>query len=1362
MYRILFVTIFASLSALNAQTVLQSGDLALVSLGAIIGSIDGDCLQESNTGSVPGRDRISFITFKDIAPGTNIDITDNGWEREFPGLWGNTEGFVRITRTLDTIRAGTVITFELPTMINDPYEAVSPDQNWTFESLGTNALNFNDSGDQIYFLQGGFWNNGTIQGCCNGNQDASYEGGRILFAFNSKTEWISLGMDSQESGLHPDVSACFNMAPTINITPFASYAGPVTEASQLEWIQRISDPTNWAAFPDCQSFIDAGLFTSIPIQTNNMSIACTVCQGCDSIEETLSFSLPLTGGPFTIDYTNGLDTFRLTNVEDGATDTRTISTTTTFELTQVTGIDGCPVFSNFDQPTTTVSISNNLTINRLREQSALCTGVNSGLIEVEVQNGIPPYIIDWNLDSLDGLTLATDLAAGEYIVEVIDSIGCMVNDTILLVQTIPLSLNCETSQEVTPGDNNGEIMIQVNGGSMPYNLNWAGPNNTSGVMRDNVDNPIGISGLSEGTYDFTITDSNGCSATCSNTLGAVNCTLEITNMLPTNPTCGGQDGSIQVEIMGANGLNIMYDWGNINIDGQENPMNLGAGLYKVTITDSANCMAEDSVLLTTNTPPLIACTVVNNVTTVGGNEGSLNITVQSNDNPPYKVVWNNATTGMLDSLENLTLNSFDIPNLTAGIYEFTLTDANGCSAICNSEILDVVNCNLELDLIIDRPNTCNEPEGGRLEARFTGATGRVSNFDWNLDQFDGQSQVAGLGEGTYILTITDDAGCMDSDTVQFGSFVPLSIDCQVIDQPDIGGSNGVAQLEIIGGTASFEINLTGPTTQNLFSDGTSLIRFSDLQEGVYTVTVLDEAGCLQECMFALGPQNCTLQLSFETVNPDCFDPSSGIIKPIVRGAKGQVFYDWSINDFDGLDSLSGLSAGTYILTVIDTTNCLLTDSVTLAVDSDIVIACETIRDETRNNAFDGTAQVTVTGGQTPFQIEWEGPDNMRGSLTDVDMGIIFIEDLMAGLYDLTITDANGCSAPCSFTIRRDEISTCALSVQLNAIPPSCSDPNSGIVNSRVSGATGAITYDWNQDIYDGLDSLMGVPVGMYELVVMDESNCTDTALVEVNASRDLVFETEIVQPPTCLNMGGEIAITQISGGEAPFFASLNGSTPQTVETFPFSYTGLDEGVYSLILTDNSSCSDSITATIDESSPPLTLSLGPDFSIKAGEEVILQGIPNFSPTSLTWVASDSTTKLPDSLTILVKPAETTLFTLTVFDRFGCFAMDEVLVNVDSKTKIYAPNAFTPNGDGINDRFSLYGGLNIEIVKSLMVFDRWGDLIFQAEDFPPDDRFGWDGNFFDGRKAVEGTYIYWAKVERTDGTETLIKGEINLIR
>ena len=229
-----FLNLLIPKQELFAQTILNPGDLLILGVNA-------------NTGGSP--DEISFVCFKDITTGTEIQITDQGYEYCAAGFWGNYEGGAKLTRTGGTITAGTVITFK-----TNLIAFLFPDVAWSVTDLDptvlASKLNLNSGGDQIYFAQGGVW---TSNGLCNNDYPGS--SGRILFGFSTSGAWTSMGNSTKESALYPSAS-CFNMSPT-GKTDFNKYTGPLTAATQSAWIKRVNDPLNWSSYGSSAAYFSA-------------------------------------------------------------------------------------------------------------------------------------------------------------------------------------------------------------------------------------------------------------------------------------------------------------------------------------------------------------------------------------------------------------------------------------------------------------------------------------------------------------------------------------------------------------------------------------------------------------------------------------------------------------------------------------------------------------------------------------------------------------------------------------------------------------------------------------------------------------------------------------------------------------------------------------------------------------------------------------------------------------------------------------------------------------------------------------------------------------------------------------------------
>ncbi len=234
----------SSLFDITTVTNFGPGDIAIV----------GMCVNMSACGGAGGEDEISFVSFEDITPGTTIDLTDNGFERVGCGsnTWGNTEGVVRITRTTSTILKGTVITLRI--LDQTVFTPLQPDASWTvsYPNSGFGTFNLNGTDEQVYIMQGGTWNKGT-----SGAHNATYTGGILMFGINTYTAWTCNDNLTTRGNL-PAVLKCFSILPGI-ATANIKYTGPVTPASQKDWVDRLNSTTNWSGTATCAAYSAGGL-----------------------------------------------------------------------------------------------------------------------------------------------------------------------------------------------------------------------------------------------------------------------------------------------------------------------------------------------------------------------------------------------------------------------------------------------------------------------------------------------------------------------------------------------------------------------------------------------------------------------------------------------------------------------------------------------------------------------------------------------------------------------------------------------------------------------------------------------------------------------------------------------------------------------------------------------------------------------------------------------------------------------------------------------------------------------------------------------------------------------------------------------
>ncbi len=310
-------------------------------------------------------------------------------------------------------------------------------------------------------------------------------------------------------------------------------------------------------------------------------------------------------------------------------------------------------------------------------------------------------------------------------------------------------------------------------------------------------------------------------------------------------------------------------------------------------------------------------------------------------------------------------------------------------------------------------------------------------------------------------------------------------------------------------------------------------------------------------------------------------------------------------------------------------------------------------------------------------------------------------------------------------------------------------------------AYGGNTYVWSTG--EQTPSIVVSPTStvLYSVTITDQRGCAASAStsIQVNTLPAVVVSAE--------NLGcygeprGSLVIEQISGGLPPYSYAIGNEPLSSVGTLPETAAdNLAPGTYQLRVQDSGNCLNAITFVIPEASP-LQLDLGPDPTIRIGDSVLLEGLANFVIDSVVW-SPDSTLSTPDAASTFARPLTTNGFSLTAFDRNGCRVSDQIIVYVQRMVDVFVPNAFSPNGDGVNDKLVVLTERKIEHIRSFSIFSRWGEEVFFASDFPPNDpTYGWDGTHR-GSALNTGVFVYYLEVVYPDGGVELLKGDVLLMR
>ena len=285
--------------------------------------------------------------------------------------------------------------------------------------------------------------------------------------------------------------------------------------------------------------------------------------------------------------------------------------------------------------------------------------------------------------------------------------------------------------------------------------------------------------------------------------------------------------------------------------------------------------------------------------------------------------------------------------------------------------------------------------------------------------------------------------------------------------------------------------------------------------------------------------------------------------------------------------------------------------------------------------------------------------------------------------------------------------------------------------------------------------------GMNVVSVLDENNCEEELQVQI--AEPLALQADVsVEPVTCDGEPGSIEITtEPNTGVGPYAFALGTEGAYTDSPY---FEGLSEGNYELLVIDANDCMLQLEAEVPNAPPPIEVNISDQVNLIWGESASLEASLIYANgnVNVQWSPQDETISCSDCLTPTFTPSLSTNYLVEIVDELGCTWDTLLQVLVDKPRRVYIPNAFSPNDDGNNDLFYPFGGSEVVEILNMQMFDRWGELVFDAQNFPPEDpQFGWDG-YFNGEPAAPGIYVYLIEVRFTDGLEELYQGEVLLMR
>ena len=792
--------------------------------------------------------------------------------------------------------------------------------------------------------------------------------------------------------------------------------------------------------------------------------------------------------PFTYQWSNGGTTQTIDNLAAGT------YTVTVFDS------GGCMGTSS-----TTINGAPELTIDAVIT-NVLCYTDATGSIEAEGWGGTPPYTYQWNTGQTTGTI--SNLTAGSYTVTVSDVAGCSVAATFTVTEPMPIMIDITTNDDACAGSNSGTATATASAGVAPYSYNWS-----------NGQNGQTITNLAAGSYFVTVTDANACTAVG---LAIINASPGINvSVSKNNATCfGGNNGSAMANPIGGTAP-FSYQWNT----GQNTQTinNLTAGTYSVTVTDANGCTATGSVNVTQ--PPAIAINISSTPSVCTGNTNGMATASANGGTAPYSYLWNTGAT------------TTTISNLAPGTYLVTVTDDNNCTQTASTTILESANYTIDLataDVI------CNGESSGSALVSGWGGTPPYT-YIWSNGSTD-PSQT-GLAAGTYMVTVTDAAGCVIVEDVVINEPSVLVVSATGTD-PGCAGTTGTATANASGGVPPYTYQWNNfQTTQTI----------SNLAPGTYTVTVLDANFCSQTASITINSGGSNVTASVQTTDISCFGGNNGTATATANNGVAPFTYAWS--NGGNTQTISSLSVGTYTVTITDNAGCTATSAGTVSQPTQVNVNV-TDNDISCFGANDGSATASANGGTPGYTYAWSNGGNTA-----------IISNLSAGTYTVTVSDSNGCTTSGSTTITEPN----EISVNVTTTPAVCGF-NNGTASAAASGGNVPYTYAWSNG-GTGMTQT-DLAAGTYTVTVTDNSGCTQVASGAV-MGMDVPDVTASSTPNSCFGGNDGTATANGTGGNPPYsYMWTTGATTQTI-------SNLAAGSYTVTLTDSFGCTNTSSTTVSQ-------------------------------------------------------------------------------------------------------------------------------------------------------------------------------------
>ncbi len=972
-------------------------------------------------------------------------------------------------------------------------------------------------------------------------------------------------------------------------------------------------------------------------------------------------------------------------------------------------------------------------------EDSSCGGNEDGQIEIIPDSASLPYTFLWEDGS--GRSVRDSLSVGQYDLTLTDGPGCSLDTSFQIVESSDVDYLAEVTQYPTCQNNIGALRLQIDSSDF-QSVRWS-----------TGDSTLMVDSLSPGVYSFfieTFTD----------------CDIEDSILVPNPPAlpvirldsisaiqCNRDTGQIFIEVDAQSAWTLRWS----NSDSVQNLSTTIPGMYQVEVTDSLGCVAELQVNLPIDTlypsidlpdPAFLSCV-----------DSALTLEFDSTNWSHTRLTWLTERDSIISESDR------EVRFSEPGLYRVELVDTiNGCATYDSLRIrvpqlpeiellpVDTLNCETSA---VDIAVSHNESH-----LRF-----------YIVDQLSGDTldqststELSIFQSGSYQLIAIDTLSFCQTDTV---FEVSQDVESPLLLLPDsvfLQCRDSVLSLEAeIQGSNSYYFEWRNENDDILDSGqlpGEANISYGTSSPGIFYLIVRDnKTACLSRDTIEVIPDTNLPTTMVQT--PDQITCAQREVEISAQGSSSGAEYQYRWLSAGGdligedVEQLTIDSAGTYILSIQNTDNGCVSQT-EFFVDENFIPPSLSADLGEPFTCLRQTVNWRYTGPDSiPVEIGWY----LNGMREGTGSNFSITAEEAANSYSLRVERLdNGCADSLMIVPQWDTLAPIAI---VDSVPTLPCNNESIFLSADGSTPEGELDFEWIRagTTLSQLPQLEVSEEGTYEIVVQIQRNgCKDSLSVSVNSIPIIDFDFA-VDPLLCTRPFAEVQVGEISGGTAPYTFSLNGEDGVN-EGF---FSDLDPGSYTLKLRDALGCEAEKSFEVDSLSD-LEIDLIADLVLDYNDRYQIDltvNRPDDEIASVQWTP-DEYLSCSQCLRPWLTAKENQEIRVLLEDIYGCTAEAILRLVVEINPQIFIPNVFSPNGDGINDDFFPNAGPTVINVPEMLVFDRWGNLLFEQRNFPPNSpQMGWNGRY-KGQTMKPAVFAYLIKVELVTGDVITLTGDVTLVK